>query len=226
MIVKIDQIKIFVMHYKKLTNRKCNLTKMLCDIGLNAEWIEVFDAEELTQNDISHYYKNSNEVWNEKVHWVCNSPFRKIKMSELSLSIKHILAYEKIIKENYDIALILEDDIVFESNFKLLFDSYFINTPDDLDFAFIGNGCGLKIEELKDKQHLYIKDNPATKCTDSYLITNSAAKKIMSDLIPITVPIDFELNFSIKKHRLKTYWLEPPLISQGSQTGLYRSAIQ
>ena len=53
-----------------------------------------------------------------------------------------------------------------------------------------------------------------------------AAKKILSTIIPFTFPIDFELNYQMELHDMNVYWWEPPLVAQGSQCGVFGSAIQ
>ena len=41
----------------------------------------------------------------------------------------------------------------------------------------------------------------------------------------INLPIDFWLNKVIADNKLKVYWSEPTIVSQGSQTGLFELSI-
>ena len=101
-------------------------------------------------------------------------------------------------------------------------------TPEDWDYIFIGSGCNLRINPklVLPEKVAYKKEHPATKCTDSYCITFSAAKRVLSTILPFTLPIDFELNYQLERHDMNVYWWEPPIVVQGSQCGLYDSELQ
>ena len=58
------------------------------------------------------------------------------------------------------------------------------------------------------------------------LALTSGLKKVLDTIIPFTFPIDFELNYQLSLHDMNVYWWEPPIVQQGSQCGLHRSAIQ
>jgi hypothetical protein len=77
-----------------------------------------------------------------------------------------------------------------------------------------------------DGQPAYIKEHPASKCTDSYVVKKSAVEKILNTMEQYSFPIDFELNYQMCINNMNVYWWEPPLVIQGSQNGLYRSEIQ
>ena len=120
----------------------------------------------------------------------------------------------------------MEDDALLEASFREQFDEYFRDTPSDFDFIFIGSGCNLRVPIRESGRRFYPKGTPSTKCTDSYIIRRRAAEQLLLALPPFTLPMDFELNYQIHAHEMKVYWLEPPIVVQGSQDGTYRSAIQ
>jgi GR25 family glycosyltransferase involved in LPS biosynthesis len=69
-------------------------------------------------------------------------------------------------------------------------------------------------------------DPPRSRCSDSYFISRQAAKVISEAVQPFSMPIDWELGYQLHLHRMKVYWWEPPLVRQGSETGLYRSEVR
>lgn len=73
-------------------------------------------------------------------------------------------------------------------------------------------------------EHFYRKEHPATKCSDSTLYSRSAAAALARELVPFSLTIDWELNHHFKRLDLAVYWLEPPLVRQGSETGIYSSS--
>mgnify|MGYP003661463581 CR=1 FL=1 len=56
---------------------------------------------------------------------------------------------------------------------------------------------------------------------DSYIIKKSAAKKILNNIVPFTLPIDFELNYHMASHDMNVYWWDPPITKQGSECGVF-----
>lgn len=211
--MKIKETPIYVTHCVSLSDRKNRLDTEFQTLGLSPTWITNHDADNLTWEDWSKYYSFTNV-------------FRPISPQELSLVIKHLSCYEQIVKNGQNFALILEDDVTFVDNFSELFDKYLSSVPDDFDLIFLGNCCNLRVPDPHPEVYLYAKSHPATKCTDSYIIKASAAEKLLKTMIPCHAPADHELNAQLEQHNMKVYWLEPPLISQGSETGLYKSSVR
>jgi GR25 family glycosyltransferase involved in LPS biosynthesis len=207
--------KIYMVHYSPLVDRR---QRILETIDFDMEWIISEPTEQ--------YWTTDKQTWDYKV--TPTAPHRELRQSEISLSHKHVEVYKDIVKNQYERCLVLEDDVVLDPKFDELFDYQLGQTPDDWDFIFIGSGCNLRVppERLKSSQTAYKMEHPASKCTDSYCITLSAAERILETIIPFTFPIDFELNYQMKLHDMNVYWWEPPLVRQGSQCGLYDSEIQ
>jgi len=217
--------KVFVTHFSPLKERKINLEKTLKSNLIDVSWVEK------EPEDISSFYEFSEKNWLKKIepfsYGTIISP-RILKKSELSLAYKHIEIYKFIVKNNIQNALILEDDVILINNFVKNFNIYIENNPKNWDFIFLGSGCDLRIPiEQRQKNTLcYLKDHPAAKCTDSYIININSAKNILNSIKKITLPIDFELNYLMWLNKCNVYWWEPPLVMQGSQCGLFNSAIQ
>ena len=213
-------MKIFVVHYAKLTNRKDSIIKQLKTHNFDFEFISNHGKENLTNED-----KNM---------------FRNISDGEISVALHHIECYKRIVEENVDYALILEDDIVLCNNFRQNLEHYIKELPSDWDMLFIGDGCGLHIDKklLIPEKHIYKKNNVnngkthegATRCLDSYLISNKCAKIITEKLkLPnytILVPADLWMNCVIKNNNFNVYWAEPTIVTQGSEKGIFKSSLR
>lgn len=219
--------KVFVTHYKPLKERKGNIENLMTFHNIEFDWVD----GEPDRDYIANFYDNTPEGWRKRAEneMYSNPPSRKqMKESEISLLFKHVEVYKKIVKEKIQTTLVLEDDVLFIKNFSEQFNFNLRTTPSDWDFVYIGSGCNLRIDNnrLQQGQVAYIKEHPASKCTDSYLITYEAAKKILNSIERFAMPIDFELNYQMWLHDMNVYWWEPPVVAQGSQVGTYRSAIQ
>ena len=202
-------MKVFVIHYKKLENRKRDIIQQLQQLHItNYEFIEHYDRDTLTKEDRQNFEEG-------------------YKSCQIAITLSHLYAYKKI-SDKYDCALIVEDDAIFHPNFIELFNDYMKQLPSDFDAFFIGHGCNLHIEnhELKPNCNVYKKQE--TRCTDSYVVSKKCATNIINYVnnIPykINSPVDFWLNTVFKDLDLNVYWAEPHLVVQGTIIGKYPSS--
>jgi len=218
--------KVYVAHYSPLKERKKILLKKLNNYGIQVHWVE----NEPTEEDVERLHINTPLLWEYKItnlDYGGPIPHKQLTKSELSIAFKHLKIYEDVVANGVKTALVLEDDVVFEDDFVNNFNFNLMNTPNDWDLIFIGSGCNLRIPKNKriPGKIAYRKEHPASKCVDSYLIKRSASDKIYNTIIPFTLPIDFEINHHMWAHDMVVYWWDPPVITQGSQCGLYKSEI-
>ena len=213
-------MKIFVLHFSKLVDRKIHiLDQFKKQIISDYEFIEKYDKDEITDNEsilfTTHY-----------------------KKSTMSLYLKHNYVY-KLIAENYENALIFEDDVILIDNFNEVLNKYITQLPEDYDILFIGDGCNLHIEKDKliPNKNIYEKclhptgwgGNGASRCCDSYIISKKCAIKLCEYInnlkTKINEPIDFFLNIAARDNNFKVYWAEPTIVTQGTQTGRFQTSL-
>ena len=217
-------MKIFVMHYSKLTDRKKHILDQFKKHDIQEfTFIEKFDKDEITEDQCPEFDQN----------YITN------KRSCLSLHLKHIYAYKLMITENIDEALIFEDDVILSDDFMSKLTNYMTQVPTDYDMVFIGDGCQLHIptSQLVPNQNIYKKCidtndegyGGATRCTDSYVIHNRCAKKICEYMMnlkyKINSPVDWWLNVAARDNNLSVYWAEPTIVTQGTHTGLFPTSL-
>jgi GR25 family glycosyltransferase involved in LPS biosynthesis len=225
--VRLTEIPTYVVHGRRLVDRYERLSAALAAQGMEAEWVTYPDISQLTRPLLRRYYRKSRRFFRARAAAtpVPDIGFRRLTPAETAATISHIEIYHMLAESDHEWALILEDDAVFEEDFGVRFDEYMGDLPADADIVFIGDAYGLRIDDPDPEQRFHRKDHPASKCTDSYLIRRSAAAALESTIVPFAFPIDWELNYHLMTHDLAVYWLEPPLVSQGSAIGLYASTI-
>jgi GR25 family glycosyltransferase involved in LPS biosynthesis len=210
-------MKVFVIHYKELVERKKNILKQFEKYNIkNYEFIEI-DRREINNYNIEMFNKN-------------------LPNAQIAITLSHIYAYKQV-KDNYDYALILEDDVILSDYFTEILMVYLKQLPHDYDMLFIGNGCNLHIENNKliKNKFIYKKclypthwgGNGATRCVDSYLISKKFATNICKYIdnlnYKINESIDWWLNKACRDNNFIVYWAEPTIVCQGSQNGLFSS---
>lgn len=214
----------YVLHGGRDPDRRAALEPDLSHHGIQATWLVDVNVADLSPELVGRYYRGRRWLWWRRSSATRRTRFRPLLPQDIATAISHIETYERIVEAGAAWTLILEDDALLAPEFGRLFDEYFERVPEDADLIFIGSCCGLRIEHVEPGLHFYRKDHPATKCGDSYLITARAAEIVLRTIVPFVLPIDWELNYHLKRHDLVVYWLEPPLVRQGSEIGAYESS--
>lgn len=144
--------------------------------------------------------------------------------------------YEYLLKDilqNFlpgDTFLVLESDVIFQENFmNNFFQVYeeFESLSRDRKICFLGDGCNM--HPRKDQQITkYLYQTNTTKCMDSFLITYETIQELYQCTLEniINKPVDHIWNNFFKKRNINSYWVEPPIIKQGSACGVYSSTIR
>lgn len=229
-----NNLKIYIVHYTKLTERKIYLDNLLKDKNIEFEYINEFDQEELNQNNIGHYYKDDEDlfntkskIWNKKAnkYYVLSNP-------EISCSIKHIEALRKIGYSNKDFGLVLEDDAIPYKDDYLSQIEKILSKSIKWDALFIGNGMG---ENFRNKKISYKRffpinnikvSHPATNCLEAYIIKKEVARKIVDSILPFNLVIDWELAYQFYKLDLNIHWIKKPIFFQGTKENIYESTLR
>ena len=219
-------MKVFVIHYTKLNERKRHIEQQLANYGFDVEFITDHDREDLTDQDMALFDADL------------------LTPSEMSLIRKHIACYERICQHGLESALILEDDATLESNFETILDNYMKQLPRVWDLFYIGEGGSFKfhIPDNIIKKHppgtnVFYKSNYSTpwggsgssRCADSYVVSNRGAYRILEymdqDDYRIMKEHDHLLNEVALFKLLKVYWAEPTIVTQESSNGKFTSSL-
>jgi glycosyl transferase family 25 len=88
-------MKVYVLHYKKLTDRKVHIQNEFEKHKLTYEFYEKYDKEELSKDELKIFDS-------------------RLRDSEKSLLCKHINVYKDIIQKSENYALIFEDEFYRE----------------------------------------------------------------------------------------------------------------
>jgi len=91
-------MKVFIVHYNKLVDRKLNIQNQLDNNNLTAEFVEQYTRNNLNSNDKKIFTNNVNDA-------------------NMAISLSHLYCYKEI-AEKYEYGLILEDDAIFDKNFN------------------------------------------------------------------------------------------------------------
>jgi GR25 family glycosyltransferase involved in LPS biosynthesis len=201
--------KTFIVHYNKLKDRKDYIdNNILNKVGFeNYEYI--ISSEDTDLKII------------EKNNYVYNSLYNKLTNPEICNYETQFNIWERIVLENLNNCLIVEDDIIFKEDFNKTFNFLLSNIPKDYDICFFSECCDLY--PIKPNKQPFVMEN-TSRCCVAYLINLSTCKKLIQ-VKNFHFPIDHHLNFVKNKLKLNYYWSDPTIFFQGS-TIKYKSNAQ
>lgn len=203
---KINVDKVYVCHWSSLIDRKNYINERLNSLGIEHEFVELYDTSNWNVDEISKKYKlifSFNPRQTEK------------KYPVISLALKHCWIVEDAIKNNYESIMILEDDAEFVDDFVDKFNSYYKQLPKDWDMCFVGSCCNLFSKNIE--SNVFVYPASSSRCTHCYIISKSGLNKIRDEMYNVNDAIDWYYNHLINKIPLNNYWMEPPLSFQSSE---------
>ncbi|MCR4957838.1 MAG: glycosyltransferase family 25 protein [Prevotella sp.] len=211
-------MKTFVIHPDRLKERGEHIDRMMKSLGMDYEFVNEGHDDNHIQALIDQYMKDGRE----QLH-------RRIPRALCTLS--HFLAYERIVADGLEGALVLEDDIALDNDFVARFEqslkeyrehyadkSIFISYEDSA-LRFVPRSQRVK------GQMLY----PAKKgrMAGCYFINDKAAKAVVEQLKAerCDLAIDWYHNDLINKGLLQCLWCQPTIATQGTFSGAFASSL-
>ena len=198
MTIALKDLPVFLINLDRSKDRLKTMQGRLDHLGL--PWVRIAgidgraEWEILAQNlDITRFERNVG---------------RRIMAGEIGCYMSHLAAWDRLIKSDAPWGLILEDDVVFGDDFIPALEQL-MRHPPTWDIV--------KLNKIRAKQpvlrqplgqyrlNAYI--GPFTGM-GAYVITAQAARRLRGGMLPITRPIDHELD-RIFHHRLHHYGMEP-----------------
>ena len=210
--------KIYIIHYKKLVERKEVLIRSLNKLSLPFEFIDKYDRDNLKEIDLVNFTKDKDNI-------------------HKSIFLSHIEAYKKSIYENDDMSLILEDDSIPNDVFTENYEKYLKQLPHDFDLFFISPGKNnfhipfylrnpFKFVHKKRNVETKWGGHGASRCADAYFISKKCSMKLYEEFnnpkLKVDTSIDWWMNLMIDKYKLNVYWAEPTII----ETNKFKSAFE
>ena len=187
--------KIFFINLDRSESRRAKMREQLDSLGLSYERFPAVDGKAAPDEFLSRYY---SEELNKKKYYV---PLVK---SEIACYISHLKICEKILLENLDYAVVLEDDIILKDSFKFI--------QPILDS--IKNWNYIKLAETFKKQKVASREPiafeaPAAKTAfelvrwkkppigmQAYAVSKEAARELLEKRSVFFRPIDVDLQFT------------------------------
>jgi glycosyl transferase family 25 len=211
-------MKALVIHPDRLIERGEHMKQMLEHIGLDFEFVNEGTDDVKIQSYLNQWMTNGKENMLERVPRVL-------------CTISHFLAYQRLLDEGAEGALILEDDIELHDDFlpqfnrsieeyrKFYKDKKVLISYEDSSLQFVPRS------QRQKGRMLY--PGHRDRLSGAYFINDIAAKAILDHLLEehCDRAIDCYHNLLIQNGFVDYLWCQPALATQGSFTGAFRSAL-
>ena len=180
----------------------------LAKFGLSFERLEAVDGRKMSKEEI------------DKVsHWDKSAFFKPLSPGEIGCFLSHIAAAEKIVRENWPHALVLEDDFRLTPHFTDIISEALKNAP--LGFHIIklqGNVRGGEVVINLNIDHKIMRHRSISAQTVAQLWSLEGAIAFLSITRPLRRPVDVQL-----KHwwegPLNIFQVSPPIVLDGDAQG-------
>ncbi len=206
-------MKFFIINLEQDIEKREKITRLCDSLGIDYEVIKAIYGKALSEEEIkANTYPKEEQLKRFK---------RELSLGEIGCAMSHRYCYQRIIDDNLEEAIILEDDAIFNEEL-LEFLKYKDEFPKDLELLLLGhsrqvyNDDGFRIESpcslrfnkniLKWQiKRLVGRGNG----TYGYYIKNNGAKKLLDIMKMIAYPSDF---YTSDEKIINTYALLPVLI--------------
>ena len=211
-------MKVLVIHPDRLKERGEHIDRMMKSLGMDYEFVNEGHDDNHIQALLDQYMRDGRE----QLH-------RRIPRALCTVS--HFLAYERIVTDGLEGALVMEDDIALDTDFVARFeqslkeyrehyaDKNIFISYEDSSLRFVPRSQRVK------GQMLY----PAKRgrMAGCYFINYKAAKAILEQLKVERCDraIDWYHNYLIDKGVLGCLWCQPTIATQGTFSGAFASSL-
>jgi len=204
---------ILIINPRNFIERRQSIERQLQPLGLPYEFVHSFDVCDIDEAVMGRYFQQGH-----------------LNSGQQSCALKHLQALRLIVERNWRQALILEDDALLVPEFAqglqtALAESARVTSPYVL---FIGSG-GNQYTPRRLRvpgQRLYKSERG--RLGEAYVLGSQAARLRVEwiDRHGILLPIDNLFEQIDRECGIAMYWLEPPIVEQGSKNGHFRSVLE
>lgn len=184
-------MKVFVISLASSGDRRARVTHKLGERKIAFEFLDACDG----RLGLHPYLKNYDEK-----SFITHRR-RKAAPGELGCYVSHLLAWEKCVEINEPI-VVMEDDFELTGDFEAGI-AYLEKLAEKVAFV--------RLEPLekqffltsrKDPDFTLVKQLNVGMCATGYVITPRGAKKLLENAMPIKMPIDLYLKYTLKHNQL------------------------
>jgi hypothetical protein len=213
---RLDVDHVYVIHVRKgAEDRAASIERQLTRFGIAFEYVLEGDLEDLTPALLDLWFAG---------------PMHRVHPST-SCCYKHLVAYDRMRRDDRRNALILEDDIFLDDDFVTRLNASLAELrsrpdahPDEAFISLENSGLG-RMDGVSAGRTLYRNDHGRD--TGAYWLSRTAAMRFLdqaeADRVSLATP-HFHNTFFVSG-AVELWWREPTIAEQGSHSGKFDSLL-
>jgi glycosyl transferase family 25 len=202
--------KVYVLSVKTFTQRIEHVRRELARHGIEFEFMFAHDAVELDQRLLAATFAPSD-----------------MKATHQSLVLKNIQVWRDALEHNHRRILVFEDDAVLAEDFVARFDAAMRAARQLADgyLIYLG-GADAKVPDSYFRATGPLVELPIA-TTEGYVTDLAAIRRrlVWLESHKVTQPADHLIRRIDAETRIKQYWLNRPIVEQGSVLGIFPSVL-
>jgi len=201
-------MQIFVINLKKDSDRRRKISQQLDSLGVVFSFFEGVNGRELKDEELLSAYKPKRSIDKSK---------RLLTQGEIGCALSHFNIYQKMLDENIDRAIVLEDDAVIGKNFLEAIDVV-AHLPCNWEIFLLGYSssreipCNFKLDLVGNSTVFNVGISPKSRgCLHGYVISKSGAERMLSYKDSLYQPIDM---YTADYRMINSYVIYPRVVYQ------------
>jgi len=195
-------MKTFVINLDKNPDRLASMKRQLDAFGIEFDRFPAVYGKNLTKAELRRDYNRFRSI-------LVNG--KSMQLGEIGCALSHLGVYRRVVDDDIPFALILEDDVALEESFPSVLSriELFVH-PDRKQIVLLS---GHELSESAQKVESGIVKIRGGLCADAYIVTNAAAKALISANYPVIAPADKWIRFQ-KTAQISMYRFFPTVARQ------------
>lgn len=205
----------FVINLERAPERRLYITSHLRSIGIEPIIVPAFDGRKMSMDELVAKGQYNDEVSKRSFD-------RSLLLGEIGCTLSHFSIYERMVKEDIPVALVVEDDAQFAPDARQRLEALLKAAPPDwaiiqlkFDSRNFDTTTVPTLVRFRSEGQLPVNST-------SYLINLAAAKVMAANVLPVRYPADSLLG-RIHQWGLQPYGVFPELVGVNN---VFPSAIQ
>lgn len=184
---------VFLINLDRSVERLANATGQLNSAGVDFERISAVDGKNLEKELIHKVF--DDKMAKKRYHY-------DLTLGEIGCYLSHVKCWKKIIDDGLDFAVILEDDLLLEPNFKDVIESV---SNIEAEWHYLKLSCPFKRRPYTEAQSIKTTKNNSVSLVDykkpptgtvAQVVSHEGAMRLLKNRPPFFRPVDVDLQWS------------------------------
>ena len=182
-------IPCFVINLAHAVERRTHMEEQLHVQGIEAEFIDAVNGRRMSEAERQSHL-NSEKM--RVIGW-------KLSPAEIGCALSHLKVYKLMVKRQLPYAIILEDDIELVGDFAHLFQADAFkqieqgipaHEPHVVQLSYVRRAYRYGFTDVAGTRYMRVRSFSAASSAFAYLLTLSAARKLLTENYPVWAPAD------------------------------------